>query len=105
MLKTRIILVVVAGIVSVVLFSLPTVVVENETDSLGQTQSDVSSTDPAPHNMEMDESQRQIADQLKDQLALADNTEKSINFADSLAELYLAVQFKVSHNQFHQITT
>lgn len=93
MLKTRVILLVSAVALIAILFTLPRVVVENESNQMGATN-EASSDETAPaaeidvHTAEIDADVASTISSLKENLRLAENSEKSIIFADSLAKLY-----------------
>lgn len=101
MLKTRIILFISAVVLVVLIFSLPKVVVDNDPDEMGSGTTkdevtDSSSHAEAPaegdvHDQQMSaEAQNEIRN-LKEKFAASENIQKSVIFADSLAELYLSV--------------
>ncbi len=85
MLKTRILIAVISAAVIIGIFYLPKVVVENDT-TLAESSDSVSTgnkhVDIAP------QTQKQLND-LKAAYAESPTKEKSIIFADSLADLYL----------------
>ena len=96
MLKTRIILIVVSVALVAMLFALPKVVVDNEAGDVSasaadqgdtETSSSPSSGDPGQNLSEQDA--RRIS-QYRQAFDFAENKEKSVIFADSLAELYQA---------------
>ncbi|QSE97973.1 tetratricopeptide repeat protein [Fulvivirga lutea] len=106
MLRTRIILLISAAVLVVLLFSLPRVVVDNKKEEVAQTEEAAetpSAKDESMHNDTFDEKTEEKVAQLKENLAVAKNIEKSITFADSLAELYLAANKYDSAAKFFEI--
>lgn len=105
MLKTRIILFVSAVILVAITFSLPRVVVENDSGTVEseEVEADQNSSPDQIHDSEMDENLISQSTELKEKLALAENNEKSITFADSLAKLYLAANKYDSAAKFFEI--
>ncbi len=85
MLKTRILLVAISGIIIWLLFLLPKVVVNNEDETLA---SDSTSQATVVHEEVPEAVQKQIG-QLRASLSEGIEKEKSAIFADSLADLYL----------------
>lgn len=85
MLKTRIILIAISGIVILGLFMLPKVVVEND-DQLSTVKDSVSSPQD-PHSSAPEELVKLIAKVYKQFSEASENQKKAI-FADSLASLY-----------------
>ncbi|WP_375579468.1 tetratricopeptide repeat protein [Marivirga tractuosa] len=102
MLKSRIILIVVAIALVAVFFSLPKVVVDNENETIekgAETEEKSTSNDDSnssPANSMMSESHSgNIPDEIKEDIerlrnsySLAENQENSVIFADSLASVY-----------------
>jgi len=108
MLRTRILLVVVAAVLVIVILYLPKVVVENEPKGLQSenntsTNSADSTFSQPEHIPELEVSQKAQASALKEKLKLANNSEKSITFADSLAKLYLSIDKYDSAAKFIEI--
>ncbi|MTI22131.1 tetratricopeptide repeat protein [Fulvivirga sp. RKSG066] len=94
MLRTRILLLVSALVLVVIIFNLPKVVVDNDPDKLdkeGEVVENTQQSGPVEegHTPELTKNDQARANSLKENLRLAKNTEKSLIFADSLAELYL----------------
>lgn len=89
MFRTRLILVLVTATVVVLIFLLPKVVVQSESElaSSGPSPDSTASTDPAGHN-EVSESDQAAINNLRRQFTLASGNEKSSIFADSLWNLY-----------------
>ncbi|ELR69824.1 TPR repeat protein [Fulvivirga imtechensis AK7] len=101
MLKTRIILLISAVVLVVLIFSLPKVVIDNDPDEMASNTTEAEATDKSPdaaapaednvHDQQLSvEAQKEIQN-LKEKFAASKNIEKSVIFADSLAELYLSV--------------
>lgn len=91
MLRTRIILFFSAALLVALIFSLPRVVVDNDKNDIESTENSDSKEAPTSDN-HMEELQPELqeqADKLKENIRVAENVEKSIIFADSLARLYL----------------
>ncbi len=90
MLKARIIIITVSVALVAALFALPKVVVDNESDNVTgestETSSDTQAASPSPA---ADEDQALRVDQLRRSFGIAENKEKSIIFADSLATLFM----------------
>lgn len=108
MLKTRIILLISAIILVVVIFSLPRVVVDNENEAVaGQEQTNdetsTGSEKPDVHVEPTDPAFISKTDNLKEKIRVAENIEKSIIFADSLARLYLEANKYDSAAKFIEI--
>jgi len=108
MLRTRILLVAVAAVLVIIIFYLPKVVVENEPKGLqSKNNTSTNSTDSTfsqpEHIPELAVSQKAQASALKEKLKLANNSEKSITFADSLAKLYLSIDKYDSAAKFIEI--
>ncbi|MEQ8925590.1 MAG: tetratricopeptide repeat protein [Fulvivirga sp.] len=106
MLRTRIILLVGAAVLVVLLFSLPRVVVDNSKEEVEQKEeepSTSSSFEDTMHNDSLEPETEEKITRLKENLAVAKNIEKSITFADSLAELYLAANKYDSAAKFFEI--
>ncbi|GAA0892177.1 hypothetical protein GCM10009122_18560 [Fulvivirga kasyanovii] len=110
MLKTRIILIASAALLVLLIFSLPKVVVDNDSEGLGSSQetstAESPSSEPAPantHDMELSENSRQNIKILKEKLTASKNIEKSVIFADSLAKLYLSASKYDSAAKFVEI--
>ncbi len=104
MLRTRIILVISAAVLVALLFSLPKVVVENDAEEIDSAEKSESAL--APSNAHDDEIDTDIAvniERLKENLGVAENIEKSITFADSLAMLYLKANKYDSAAKFFEI--
>ncbi len=91
MLRTRIILFFSAIVLVALIFSLPRVVVDNEENKIKSVESANSSDTPATdaHTNELQPELQVQADKLKENIRVAENVEKSIIFADSLARLYM----------------
>jgi tetratricopeptide (TPR) repeat protein len=105
MLRTRIILLLSAIVIIVLLFNLPRVVVENDDDAIENSSKESSPeviTNDS-HSSEMDAATTDKALKLKEKIRVADNIEKSIIFADSLAKLYLEVNKYDSAAKFIEI--
>ena len=106
MLRTRIILVISAIALIALIFSLPRVVVENDAESVTQNPDQPDGETPRStdtHTSGLDDNTQAKAAKLKQQLTLAGNSEKSITFADSLAELYLNANKYDSAARFFEI--
>jgi len=107
MLRTRIILVAAAAVLVIIIFNLPKVVVENETDGLSAENQSTSVADSLfteeEHTPELQVNQKAKAQTLKQKLELAENSEKSVIFADSLAKLYLGIDKYDSAAKFIEI--
>ncbi len=102
MLKSRIILIVIAIILVAVFFSLPKVVVDNENESIDKgaetaensTSSEETSTSSANNMMteshagNIPKEVREDIERLRNSYILAENQENSIIFADSLADVF-----------------
>jgi tetratricopeptide (TPR) repeat protein len=105
MFRTRIILLLSAIVLVSLLFFLPKVVVENDKEEIEnsskESTSEVISSDS--HNSEMDASTADQALKLKEKIRVAENIEKSIIFADSLAKLYIKVNKFDSAAKFVEI--
>jgi len=95
MLRTRILLLVAAIVLVAIIFNLPKVVVDNDpneiskSDSTASTPTQTGQFNTGEHIPELSANEQAKANSLKEKLRLAKNTEKSLTFADSLAELYL----------------
>lgn len=112
MLKTRIILVISAVLLVLLIFNLPKVVVDNDPDELKSSQEQAatdsataSSTAPpkSAHDQNLTDTDLEAIENLKEKLTVSKNIEKSIIFADSLAELYLNVSKYDSAAKFIEI--
>ncbi len=104
MLRTRIILVISATILVALLFSLPKVVVENDAEEVGSSETAKATPTPTnAHDDKIDENVMVEIERLKENFAVAKNTEKSITFADSLAMLYLKANKYDSAAKFFEI--
>lgn len=94
MLKTRIFLLLFSIALVVALFALPKVVVDNDENDVSSTDASTSAeentTEPLSdaHQSEMNTDDALLIEQLRQALVVAENKEKSIIFADSLAGLY-----------------
>ncbi|UII34134.1 tetratricopeptide repeat protein [Fulvivirga ulvae] len=109
MLKTRIILIASAALLVLLIFSLPKVVVDNDSDELSSSQEPTSTAPPDSgittnaHDLELSGDSRQNIKILKEKLTASKNIEKSVIFADSLAKLYLSVSKYDSAAKFVEI--
>ncbi|MBL6447482.1 tetratricopeptide repeat protein [Fulvivirga sp. 29W222] len=109
MLKTRIILIASAALLVLLIFSLPKVVVDNDSDGLSSTQEPAETKPPDTplptntHDLELSENSQENIKILKEKLTASKNIEKSIIFADSLAKLYLSVSKYDSAAKFVEI--
>ena len=102
MLKSRIILIVIAVVLVVVFFSLPKVVVDNENESIDkgaeavennatqENQSETSSSNMMSdsHSGNIPEEVKEEIERLRNSYNLAESQENSVIFADSLAAIY-----------------
>jgi outer membrane protein len=93
MLKTRIFLLLFSVALVVVLFALPKVVVDNDENDVSSEASTSAGENTSPplsdaHQSEMNADDAILIVELRQTLELAENKEKSIIFADSLAGLY-----------------
>ncbi|MBL3657806.1 tetratricopeptide repeat protein [Fulvivirga sediminis] len=113
MLKTRIILFISAAVLVAIIFTLPKVVVDNEENAVpNKTTSGTSHAEPTPTEIDTDniahgqavpaDIQKKI-DNLKIDYSNSSNIEKSVIFADSLAELYLSINKYDSAAKFVEI--
>lgn len=104
MLKTRVALIVISVVLVAVLFALPKVVVDNETEEVAEQTADTPSGQAAaspPEAVPADDARR--IDQLMAEFDFAENNEKSVIFADSLANLYMERGFPDSAAMFIEI--
>jgi tetratricopeptide (TPR) repeat protein len=94
MLKTRIFLIVISVVLVVVLYALPKVVVDNKSEEVSSAEASAGTTensqDPVAeaHGQSIAEEDASLIKQLRQSFKVAENKEKSIIFADSLATLY-----------------
>ena len=102
MLKTRIILAVAALGIIYLLFLLPKTVVDNDTEALAGESTEVSS-DLDSHMGEIPEEDQEVINQLRGELSNSDDFEKNLNFADSLAQLYISLNKYDSAAKFFEI--
>lgn len=106
MLRTRIILFIGAIILIVLLFNLPRVVVDNKKEEVSEnnvSKDNSGSTETDIHEEEIDPNLQNKITSLKENLSVAKNIEKSITFADSLAQLYLEANKYDSAAKFFEI--
>ncbi|HNP17266.1 MAG TPA: tetratricopeptide repeat protein [Fulvivirga sp.] len=104
MLKNRIILLVSAIVLVAIIFSLPRVVVDNDPKKMDESEAGRNHDEvPDAHLETLDPSGVEKANTLKENLRGAENVEKSIIFADSLAKLYLSVNKYDSAAKFIEI--
>ena len=83
--KTQIILLLAAVAAVVLVYQLPRVVVEN--DQLSEVN------DVKPHDLTVSDADNEVIISLREQLKESRENKKSVNFADSLAAIYLKYQF------------
>ncbi len=115
MLRSRIILFVVAIILIAVIFSLPKIVVDNNEESTlenTETTEDVANEGGSAtkqeaelHNNTLTPELQQKAAELRNKLLLADSKEKSSIFADSLSALYTSVSKLDSAAKYIELAT
>jgi len=97
MIKSRVILLVVAAVLVALIYMLPMVVVDNEQEEVASTPASASMSDAqreaieSAHAVEVDEEISERISRYRDSLRIASNSEKSLIFADSLARLYQAI--------------
>lgn len=100
MLKSRIILILSSILLVVLIFSLPKVVVDNNPDEMETSRASPSATEDAGamppssadiHTNQVPEDAQDNIRNLREKYSTSENIEKSVIFADSLAELYLSV--------------
>ncbi|UII28441.1 tetratricopeptide repeat protein [Fulvivirga maritima] len=113
MLKTRIILIISAAVLVAIIFTLPKVVVDNDDKAVpNETPAGSSHAEPTPteietgdtpHGQAVPEDVQKKIDNLKIDYANSSNIEKSVIFADSLAELYLSINKYDSAAKFVEI--
>lgn len=106
MLRTRITLFIGAIILIVLLFNLPRVVVDNKKEEVSEnnvSKDNSGSTETDIHEEEIDPNLQNKITSLKENLSVAKNIEKSITFADSLAQLYLEANKYDSAAKFFEI--
>ncbi len=83
--KMQIILLLAGGAVVVLLYQLPRVMIEN--DQLSEVN------DLKPHDLTVSTADNEVIISLRKQIKALPENKKSINFADSLASIYLKYQF------------
>ena len=101
MLKTRILLIMAGILLSALLFLLPKVVVDNDADSVSSTSAESTEHDESDghdhseeafdHNQSIDSAALNTINKVRELFIVAENNEKSITFADSLASLFKQV--------------
>ncbi len=98
-----------AVVIVAILFTLPKVVVENDEGQMADSESTMSSADSQAEKVEDVHTTELGADvaseiiTLKEKLSVAENNEKSIIFADSLAKLYVKANKYDSAAKFFEI--
>ncbi|MEM8566688.1 MAG: peptidase, partial [Bacteroidota bacterium] len=102
MLKTRILLAVVALGVIYLLFLLPKTVVDNDTEAIAEGTTEVPA-DANPHSGDISGENQVAINELRGQLTDSDDFEKNLNFADSLAKLYISLNKYDSAAKFFEI--
>ena len=98
MVRTRILILLIAAALVILLFNLPSVVVDNASKEMpSPTEDSIEATNSSEnqdfsHNQDIDSEDRIRISSLKAIVQSEDNPEKTFTFADSLAELYLNYQ-------------
>jgi len=117
MLRSRIILLVIAVVLIVGIFSLPKIVVDNDEEQIEQAaqseevqeqdnvaNSEASSTDDT-HNNQLTPELQQKANELRNKLLRANSKQKSRIFADSLSDLYSSISKLDSAAKYVELST
>ncbi|MEM7110326.1 MAG: tetratricopeptide repeat protein [Bacteroidota bacterium] len=102
MLKTRLILIVTTLGIIYLLFLLPKTVVDNETEALSGDTEEIP-IEEDPHTGDISKENKKAIDNLRGQFSDSDDFEKNLNFADSLAKLYISLNKYDSAAKFFEI--